>query len=233
MAYTAETLITNAWYLSGIVARDLEVISGSQIEDGLTMLNSVLAIKSFNDRLIPYYQDYPFTLTQNVEKYFIPNLIEIEVFDFYINDVRFSTIKEGRKKYKGSARVENLLSLPFQWYGQRTQGGMDLFVYALPVQSYNALINGKFALTSVTLTQDLSLTYDLFYIEYLRYALAEYMCSEYNIVFQPQNAQKLREYEFSLMDVQSEDLHMQKFSTLNAHTGLSWGYINLGRGWTS
>jgi hypothetical protein len=54
---------------------------------------------------------------------------------------------------------------------------------------------------SVTKYQDLSIILDLFYIDYLRYALAEYMCQEYNITFQPQNQAKLNEFETTIFDI--------------------------------
>ena len=35
MAYTAQQLITRSWFLSGIIARNLQVPTGDQIYDGL------------------------------------------------------------------------------------------------------------------------------------------------------------------------------------------------------
>jgi len=92
---------------------------------------------------------------------------------------------------------------------------------------------GKFSLQEVTLDQDLSLFYDRFYIEYLRYALAEYMCQEYNITFPEQSARKLDEYESVLIDISPIDLTMSKTSCLTLGNNFNYGSVNLGRGWTT
>lgn len=232
MAYTVTKLITNAWYLSGIVSRDLETVSGDQISDGLDLLNAVLAIKTANRRLIPYFTQYMLNAVPNQEVYFIPNLINAETLTFNIGPVRYSMQWLDRKKYFGTGRVDNISSLPFDWHVERTKGGANLYLYFLPDSNYPLIIWGKFSLAMLTnLQQDLSLTLDAFYIEYLRYALAEYMCSEYNINLQPQSQQKLNEYEEIITDISPIDLSVSKTSTLQRHQGLNWGDINIGRGW--
>ena len=55
MAYTARMLITRAYYLSQIVSRQLQEVSGEQIEDGLFLLNALLQFKSTDLREIPYF----------------------------------------------------------------------------------------------------------------------------------------------------------------------------------
>ena len=45
MPYLAQTLITRSWYLSGIVARGAQTVTGDQITDGLMMLNALLDFK--------------------------------------------------------------------------------------------------------------------------------------------------------------------------------------------
>jgi hypothetical protein len=77
--------------------------------------------------------------------------------------------------------------------------------------------------------------YDRYYIEYLRYALAEFLCAEYNIQFQPQSQKKLDELERVLLNISPPDLSMDKMSTLTGDTGGSNLYVqaNLGHGWTS
>ena len=61
MAYTALELVTRAYYLSQIVAREAQTVSGSQISDGLYLLNALLDVKASDLQLIPYYQEYDFT----------------------------------------------------------------------------------------------------------------------------------------------------------------------------
>ena len=231
MAYTTTQLITNAWYLSGVVARGLEIVDGAQITEGLNLLNALLAIKTANNRLIPYYTFYSLNLITNQESYFIPNLISIETITFNIEDVRYSMLKMSRKPYFGSARVDAIDALPFSWHVERSVGGATFYVYYLPSDTYLCKIWGKFSLAEVALGQDLSLTLDLFYIEYLRYALAEYICADYNITFQPQSMSKLTEYEQIITDISPIDLSMTKLSTLQSNFDINWGDVNIGKGW--
>ena len=48
MTYLASTLVTNSWYLSGILARGLQVLQGDQIADGVQLLNNLLNFMSFS-----------------------------------------------------------------------------------------------------------------------------------------------------------------------------------------
>lgn len=231
MTYTVRTLINKSWYLSGIVARDFEDVSGAQITEGLDLLNELLANKTANNRLIPYYTAYSFNATVGQEEYAIPNLIWIESITFNQNVVRFSMYKQGRKNYFGSPRVDNISSLPFNWHLEREKGGARLFIYFLPSQNFPIKIRGKFSLASVTLNQDLDLTLDKFYISYLRYALAEYMCNDYNVILPPGTANKLAELEEVITDVSPMDLSQIKVSTLGKDKGLNWAQVNF-PGWT-
>lgn len=233
MTYTATQLITNAYYLTGIVSRDLQTISGSQLNDGLYLLNELLDVKSANTRLIPYFTKYSLTLVLNQEQYFVPNLIETEVMNFYIDTVRYQMFPLNRRAYFGSARVENIQSLPFNYHVERTLGGSNVFVYFFPsaqVTLIPAQIWGKFGLTDVTFNQDLSLTYDKFYIAYLRYALGDYICGEYNITLQPQALSRLKQLEQIISDISPVDLTIGKLSMFGGDGGLNWGDVNIGDG---
>ncbi len=232
MTYTARMLITQSLYLSGKVSRTFEVPTNDQISDGFNLLNAVLAIKTANNRLIPYYEYANLTLVVGQEKYFIPNLIEIAVTNFYINSVRYPTQEINRTKYFGAPRVDTVQTLPSGWHTERTFGGSDLYVYPLPASTYTYNYVGKFFLTAVsTLDTDLSLTLEPFYIEYLRYALAEYICSESNLVFQPQSYQKLSEYEAIIADISPIDFTMKISSTFSRESGMQWAFVNLYNGW--
>ena len=232
MTYTARTLITQSLYLSGKVSRTFEVPTNDQISDGLNLLNAVLAIKTANNRLIPYYEYANLTLVVGQEKYFIPNLIEIAVTNFYIGSVRYPTQEINRTKYFGAPRVDTVQTLPSGWHMERTFGGTNLYVYPLPASNYIYNYVGKFFLTAVpTLDTDLSLTLEPFYIEYLRYALAEYICSESNLVFQPQSYQKLAEYEAIIADISPIDFTMKISSTFARESGMQWAFVNLYNGW--
>lgn len=231
MSYTTTQLITRAWYLSGIVSRDLQTVSGSQLSEGLFLLNALLSTKTANQRLIPYFNKYEFDAVEGQEKYEIPNLVEAESLTFHIGDVRYQMKPQTRIDYFGSARVNNVQSLMYYWHVERTKDGADLYMYFVPNANYPCELWGKFSLESVALGEDLLDVYAMYYLEYLRYALAEYMCQEYNIDFPLRNVQKLNEFEQVIIDISPTDYTMQKLSSLQVETGFNWGDVNIGRGW--
>lgn len=248
MAYTAQQLITRSWYLSGIVSRNLQVVTGDQINDGLEMLNSLLDFKQIDTALIPYWQYIELAATPSEEFYFLPYVTAIESLTFNIDVVRYPMDSVTRRNYYGSARVDNISTLPFSWNFNRCIGGGNLALYFLPEQNYPLKMMVKIFLTNVTLQQDLTNVsesvpytfinssnqgYDTAYIEYLRYALARYMCSEYGIIFNPESEKILRSMERMLMFESPPDLSMKKTTILasDGQVGYNWGDVNIGRGW--
>jgi hypothetical protein len=325
MAYTAQTLITRSWYLSGIVARNLQVVTGDQITDGLMLLNALLDFKQIETDLIPYYTYLEMPLVGGQEYYFMPNVAEIELATFNIDVVRYPMDQTGRRAYFGSSRVDNIQTLPFNWNFNRGEGGGTLGVYFLPQANYPLKVMAKLFLNDVTLQTDLtnvlsslgqgfvqnivvtnpglnytsiptvtvsggggtgveayavirgggiaainlvnaggnfvstpSVTitggggsgavaqayvsnynfiqtnnagYDSSYLEYMRYALANYMCSEYGILFNPESQKIYDSMRRKLMYMSPPDLHLQKISILTESTGYNYGDINIGRGW--
>src|SRR5277367_1973819 len=161
--YPASQLIGRSWNLSGIVAREFEQTSGTEYSDGLYLFNEVLAEKSYDLKLVPYWGRIEFNLVQGQERYYIPNLFQVETFTFNIGNVRFPTFRAGRKQYFGDGRVDDIQSLPFEWHMERELDGCYLYVYYLPQQQFVAKITGKFALTNVELQTDIGKLYDLFY----------------------------------------------------------------------
>ncbi len=229
MAYPTVKLITNSYYLSGVVSRKMQTVTGDQVSDGLDLLNAMIAVKSANTRLIPYYQQYNFNAVVGQEKYFVPGLLMIETLTFYIGSVRYSMQPEKRIAYWGNGRVDNINSLPYYWNVQRTLNGSNLYIYFTPSQAFPMVVWGKFALQSVTLNQDLSLTLDAFYIEYLRYALADQICQDYGVTLLPGPAQRLKELESIIMYIDPPDLTN---TNVSAYPDRSWGYgdVNIGHG---
>ena len=61
-SYLASELVSRSWNLSGIVAREFETVSGQEGSDGLYLLNEVLAEKSYDLKLIPYWGRIEFNL---------------------------------------------------------------------------------------------------------------------------------------------------------------------------
>lgn len=231
MAYTALQLITRAYYLSQVVSRSLQTVSGDQITDGLYLLNADLDYKSTDLRLIPYFTRTTFNTVQGQEMYFIPNLYQIETFTFNIGEVRFPTSYMPRIHYFGDGRVDNITALPFSWHLERTTGGSNFYVYFLPQQNYVANITGKYALTDVDLFTDLNTLYDNFYISYLRYGLAEYICMENDIDFDPRKERQLRKMEKKLAWISPPDFTMKKISFLNNNQPFNWAHTNISPGY--
>lgn len=236
MAYLATELINRAYYLAGIVARGNEDVSGDQLNDGLSLLNDLLALKNANNRLIPYFTTYDLTAVIAQENYFIPNLIYADSVTFDLNTtVRIPLQIESRKEYFGTVRVNDLVTLPFVCNINRTKGGANFYIYPLPNDEYPIAINGKFGLLSdITYDTDLSLIYDRLYIAYLRYALADFICAEAALTLPPQVAVKLEVLEQTVRDLAPIDTTISKLSTLRSgNTGMGWGFVNLSGGWTT
>lgn len=232
MAYTVLQLISEAYDLSGVVARDFQIVSGSQISSGLSLLNSSLSIKTADPGMIPYYKQYDLTSVIGQKEYFIPGLVEAATFVYFINNVRFASNYVPRNVYHGSPRVDQVNALPFNYNFERVKGGSTLSVYFPVSQEYPFQIFGKFGLESVTLMQDLSLTYEKFYIYYMKCLLAQYICANYNITMPPQTANQLRESETAIRNMAPPDLTVNKSSTFSSSNNLTWAQVNLGGGYT-
>jgi hypothetical protein len=153
--YTVLKLITNAFYLSGIVAREFQTVTGAQAQDGLDILNDILDDTAVENDMIPYYTQYFINLSPGVYSYFIPNLIKADTLVFFINGIRFSTTEMQRRQFFGVARADNVQSLPFSWHTERVANGAMLYLYFLPDQGYPVEIWGQFKLNQVQINQDL------------------------------------------------------------------------------
>lgn len=259
--FTAQQLVTRSWFLSGIVARNLQVPTGDQIYDGLQMLNDLLNFKQIETDLIPYWQYITFPAVPTQEYYFLPNVAAVESSTFNLGVVRYPMQTTTRTNYYGSARVDNISTLPFSWNFDRNVGGGTYALYFKPDQAYPIKMTVKIFMVDVGLnTNMLDVTetflnpldpdtpefytpytfvtngiqgYDTSYIEYLRYALARYMCSEYGIIFNPQSEKIYQSMVRKLMYMDPPDLSNKKFSILNSdrEPGYNWGDVNTGQGW--
>ncbi len=234
MAYTTLQLINNAYYESGIVSRGFETVSGQQATDGLQFLNDIIADKTVENGLIPYYQEYDFAAVPGQERYFIEDLIEIDTFVFYIDTVRYQTENRARREYFGTSRADNIQSLPGSWHMERCFQGANLYIYFKPNQAYPLTIWGQFRLQAVVINQDLSLTLDRFYINYLKFDLAVRLCAEYNYTVPPGVMTQFKKYEDNISKKSGPmDLRLIKLSSLQRRGGINYGTVNIGHGWIS
>lgn len=156
MSYTTTQLINGAYYAAGIVSRDFETVSGGQLSDGLGWLNDILGDKTVENGMVPYETEYAFDMNIGQEVYYIPNLIMIDTLTFTLNTVRYSMQYQGRNAYFGSNRVNNINSLPFQWFFERKFGGGNLHMYFAPDRAYPVVVHGAFRLPEVNAAQDLT-----------------------------------------------------------------------------
>lgn len=156
MSYTTLQLITGAYYASGIVSRDFESVSGAQAADALQWLNDIITETNVAQGMIPYETTYTFNGIIGQEKYFIPGLVNVDTLVFYLDSVRYSMQYDKRNAYFGSPRVENINSLPTDWYAERTLGGTNIYLYFKPDKQYPIELHGSFELPKVTQFQDLS-----------------------------------------------------------------------------
>ncbi len=230
MAETALQLITKAYYLSQVVSRQLQVVSGEQVSDGLELLNALLDIKGSDLRLIPYYSYAEMDTVNGQELYFLENVLSIDSLTFNIGVVRYPMKEMTRREYFATGRVDNISSLPFSYRQERCLGGTNLYLYFLPAGVYQLKYMAKFGLTNVSLTQDLSLTYDGYYLEYLRFALGEYLCLQYGATFPDLASQKYKEIRKKLMDINPPDLSVIKRSYFNSYPAIDWQMVNI-PGW--
>lgn len=156
MAYTTNQLISGAYYASGVVSREFETVSGSQIADGLQWLNDILSEKRVDDGMVPYETVLSFNAVIGQKVYFIPNLTKIDTLVFYLDQVRYAMVYTKRNEFFGSPRVENIQTLPFEWYFERKVGGGNLHIYFAPDKNYPMEIHGIFDIGTVSLGQDLA-----------------------------------------------------------------------------
>lgn len=234
MAYTTNNLIADAFYASGVASREFETVTGQQISDGLQWLNNIITEKVVDESMIPYESIYSASFVIGQEVYSIPNMISIDTLVFYKNSVRFQMKYTKRNAYFGSNRVENIQSLPYSWFWERQLGGGNLYIYFEPDQAYPFEVHGVMRLSEVTLGQDLSLTLEQFYTTYLRYALADRICAEYALDSPPRVMAQLDKYQaFISKKSRILDLSINKSSTLQNNVGLSWSFVNLGRGFVA
>lgn len=235
MSYTAQTLVNDAFILAQILARDLQTMSGPQAELGLRLVNQIINLKSIQTRMIPYFQEYDFVAIPGQESYFIPNLTQVESYTFNVGDVRFSGQQLMRDQYRGSPRVDNLQSLPFTWNIERSfvEGidGATMSLYFLPDQEYPIKIWGKFGLTLIpSLSYDVSLTYPNYYITYLTYALAVWICANYSRPV-PIGCQEIfDEIEKNIIDIGPPDMTMMKMSAYGGVAGYTF-FDKFAGGW--
>jgi hypothetical protein len=235
MEYSLNKLITNAFYLSKVRSKDFQTVGGDDIEVGIDLLNEVLSETSINTKMIPYYKEYDTTAVVGQEIYFIPDLVEPFSLTFNMTTVRYATSDLSRRQYHSTTRIDGILALPFNCTFERMLGGCNMYVQFLPIDTYPFKIWGKFALTLVTindLTKNLLDVYDMFYIRYLRYLLAQEICNYYGVDIPQQLIAISQRIAGNLNDMNVIDLTTRKLNIYDDNNALNWAQVNIGKGFT-
>ncbi|RKZ70520.1 MAG: hypothetical protein DRQ48_00810 [Gammaproteobacteria bacterium] len=233
MVYPVLKVITNAYYKSGIASRDFSTVSGSQEAVGLDSLNKLFADKTVQEYLVPYYTEHQFNAVAAQEKYFIENLIDVDTAVFFLDSVRYAMNRLKRRRYFGGPRAENITSLPYSYHLEQELGGASIYLYFLPQQNYPITLWGKFRLGSVDFNDDLELTTELFYIDFIEFELARRLCVEYNFTIPDGVESELKRFYATMSKSMAPlDLSVQKLSTLQKRRqGDLYQDANLGKGW--
>lgn len=220
-----------AYNLAGIVARDLDQVQGSEGSDGIFWLNQLLAEKMSDGSYLPFYTHYSFNGVIGQEQYLLPNMVSVDCITFYIGETRYSLQGTDRRRYWGDSRQDNIFSLPYQYYYEKTVGGINVFFYFKPQQTYQFVATGLIGLPSVIESTDLNETLDQYYQLYLMFELAEYLCIWNQISLPPKTQAKLNEFRNKLYNINPLDVSLSKQSLLAGTPLLTYAQINIGKGW--
>lgn len=223
-------LISNSFYLSGIVARGLQTVTGEQTSDGLTILNDILAEMNTTSNFILYYSHTTFNTVAGQSEYVIDDLVDLTQLTFNINDVRFEMERDTQYTFFGQGRVDNLRSLPFHYYAERHTDGTKIYLYFVPDAVYQMNITGKYGLNDVTLTQDLTDVFDRFYLSYLKHLLAKRLCDFYGEQLNESVLGTLQALESKIDRMVGVDLSIRRKSMFDKH-GFNYAQANFKNGW--
>lgn len=230
----AGVIIQRALNLSGILSRSLEEQDDEEGTDGLFWLNMILAEKSATGVLLPYFGHLDITPIQGQEIYFLPNLVTAEILTFTIQGVRYSVRFETRYKYLGTPRANDIQSLPFQWYWERVNGGMNIYLYFTPDQQIEGIqVTGLIGLQSVIFSTEFDGFLDTFYQNFLIFELAESMCMFYKISMPPESKAKLMRLRNEMRSINPRDFKLKRKSLIGSSGILTYAQVNFGRGWTA
>lgn len=233
MSVTVTRLITMAYNKAVITALNYQPLSADQLDIGLYAFNEVLARILIDPAIVPYWKSYDLTLVGGQEDYEIPYLIDVQTFVFYLNSVRYPIIPADFRQYWGSPKAVNVQTLPGYFTIKRILGGSMVSVSPSPNQDYQALIWGSFGLTEATLNQNLSETYDQYYITYLTDLTARELCVHFGVEVPQQLASHLLQYD-ELIRKRSQplDLTNNVISVFNPTTDINYAFVNCGDGYT-
>ena len=226
----ATELVTHSYYLSGVVARELEEVTGSQLSDGIRLLNNIINEKSATAHQIPFDTSTTFNGVGGQEEYPIAGLIDVTSLTFINSNVRYSMTWKPRDEYHGSTRILNNRTLPSIYTTNRTINGTTISVYFSPDQPYEFEVWGKFFLTNVTIATDLSTYFTSFFIAYLEFALAKRICLYNTLIFPPEKEMELKKQEMAIFEPEPLNMTAKIDHKFDNDTKIDYAAINIYRG---
>lgn len=226
----ANELIANAYYLSGVVSRELETVTGSQMADGLVMLNDVLGEAAAKGVKIPYYAHSTFNAVVNQEEYYLEGILDVAELTFTNGNVRYSLRRCERDEYFGQGRVNNIATYPTIFTVERAVGGCKVYVYFVPDRTYEFQVTQKNFFPAVNLYTDLSTIFDRYYGLFLKYEIAKMICDNFDVPFSLSKMEKLKELRAEIYSVDPPDMSFVPNSYLDAPQSYNWAAVNLYRG---
>lgn len=179
--YTVRQLVSESYYLTNIVARDNEVVSGTQSALGLLLLNTIIDFSRTDKQIIPFWENKSYSTATGVSKYYIKNLSSIENIT-YLNGSEIIPLRMlNSSEYYDSTLSTNNTGDTGAYYAERLSGGTNIILVNTPASDSTMYIHGKFACIELEFTSNLLDYFELGYIEYLTYKLADSICIRNNI----------------------------------------------------
>lgn len=226
-------VVNRAYVLSGIVARDLESVQGSEGKDGIFWLNQLIDEQSMTGDHLPYYGHLSFNSVNGQNQYFVQGLVTADAITFNIGSIRYSIRGENRRTYWGESRAENIESLPFCYYYERVNGGMNIYFYFTPSGITKFTATGLLSIPEVTNDTELNDYVDKFYQSYLIFLLAERLCQWKKISLPPATQIQLDKFRDNLFDLNPRDFTLSYRSLFGLRGYINYAQVNMGKGWTA
>lgn len=213
------SLIIDAYHSSTLVAQELEVVTGTQLFNGLKLLNQILNKPNAKAIKIPYTHSITFNTEAGKEEYSLPGLISVVALTFLLGSVHVPLDILSVSQYKNLGRIQGLKSVLSKAYVGRTEFGSTISFYPAPIQIYEINLTGVFFLNSVTFTTDIDSTLDQFYRDYLEHALAVSLCIYNRVPVPPDLRIDLASYEDSVSQIPGIDLSTRKVNIFKRNFG--------------
>lgn len=230
MSFNTLELIGKAYNAARVNVQSFSKLTPEQTKNGIFLLNALLSQKTVDPSMLLYWKKLDGVFEAAEKEYFLENLISIQTLTYYMSDgtVRMPTLAQDMTVFNGAGRAENIETLPFTYWLNQSLGGSTLYVYPAPDQDYAYTIWGQFQLSNVTLFEDLSLVFPMYYILHLILELA-YMICTFGAYSVPEELmlQLAKSRELIGNNGTVFDLSMRVLSTVNTSNYTNWAQINI------